>query len=147
MCTVCVVCVHCMSCVCVLLVVCVHGMCCVCCVYVVLHMCCFILGVVKAVSQGVSMLQLMGKGRQCGRAPTQTQRWHATSAYVSPVRTQSGITPSCKGGWECIRLQFRYRSRTDLGSSCRSGYHIFFLCSPIHPHFPCRARPYSIGVL
>ena len=23
-----------------------------------------------------SMLQLMGKGRECGRAPTQTQYWH-----------------------------------------------------------------------
>ena len=42
----------------------------------------FTLGVVKAASQGIPMLQLMGKGRECGRAPTQAQRWH-----MSPLLT------------------------------------------------------------
>ena len=110
----------------------------------------FSLGVLKAASQGTPMLQLIRKGRECGmwKSPHPGPALaHVTSAYVSPVRTQSMVTPSCKGGWECIRLQFSYSSRTDLGSSCHSGYHVFFICSLIHPHFPRRARPFSVGVL
>ena len=89
-----------------------------------------------------------GKGKGMWKSPHPDPALaHVTSAYVSPVRTQSMVTPSCKGGWEYIQLQFCYSSRTDLGSSCHSGYHVFFLCSLIHPHFPCRARPFSVGVL
>ena len=47
-----------------------------------------------------------GKGKGMWKSPHPDPALaHVTSAYVSPVRTQSMVTPSCKGGWECIRLQ------------------------------------------